>query len=145
MDGSDLDAAVVNVLLADSELSALLPDGVFVDEAPPGATRFVLVNVAPHPDRDSAVFDGDGRGFEGVTYAVHAVGVTSVITGPDIKAAAARIDAVLHNAILPVPGYPAPATMARTQRQRPPITVDDEDRALRWYVRGGEYELHAPH
>jgi hypothetical protein len=143
-DSNDLDAALVNYLAEDAALTALLPDGVWIDEAPPGAKRFVLVSVYPQRDDDSAVFDGNGRGFELVRYVVSAVGVTTVIDGPQIKDAAARIDALLHRHTLTVPGYPAGATVARTQRQRPPVTVDDDDRSIRWYVRGAEYELHAP-
>lgn len=143
-DGGDLDSAVVNHLNDDATLRALLPDGVWIDEAPPGAKRFVLITVAPGRDADSAVFGGDGRGFEIVTYLVSAVGVTTAISGPDIKAAAARIDALLHGTTLAVASYPPGVTLARTTRARPPLTVDDEDRSIRWYVRGGEYELFAP-
>lgn len=143
-DGSELDTAVVNRLSADATLQSLLPDGVFIDEAPPGAQRFVLVTVSPMPDEEGAVFDGEGRGFELVRYAVAAVGVTTAITGPQVKAAAARIDALLHGQTLTVPGYPPDVTVARLVRARPPIFVDPQDASIRWYARGGEYELFAP-
>jgi hypothetical protein len=143
-DGSELDAAVVNLLSADPTLQSLLPDGVFIDEARPGAQRFVLVTVSPVPDAECAVFDGDGRGFELVRYTVVAIGVTTVITGPQIKDAAARIDALLHGQSVTVPGYPPAVTLARLVRSRPPLYVDPQDASIRWYARGGEYELFAP-
>ena len=143
-DGSELDTAVVNRLSGDATLAALLPDGVWIDEAPPGAQRFVLVHVFPARDDEGAVFDGDGRGFEMVRYVVSAVGVTTAISGPQIKDAAARIDALLHRQMLTVPGYPPDVTLARTMRFRPPVAVDSGDGSIRWYVRGGEYELFAP-
>jgi len=138
-DGSNLDAAIVDLLTADSALAALMPDGVYIDEAPSGAQRFVIVSLtAPTVDTHTL----DGGGFEIVSYLVTANGVSSAIGGPQIKAAADRIDAVLHDAAPVVAGFPS-VSIARTGRVRPPIDVDADDRSLRWYRRGGVYELFA--
>jgi hypothetical protein len=48
-DSSEVDAALL-ARLADSELAALLPDGVWFDVAAPGATQFVLVAQLSHAD-----------------------------------------------------------------------------------------------
>lgn len=138
-DGSNLDAAVVELLTSDPELIALLPDGVFIDDAPPGAQRFAIVSLTA-PTVDSHTLDGGG--FEVVSYLVTANGVSSAIGGPQIKAAADRIDAVLHDAAPVVEGFPA-VSIARTGRVRPPLELDPDDRSIRWYRRGGTYELFA--
>jgi len=138
-DGSNLDAAVVELLKTDPELAALLPDGVYIDDAPPGAQRFAIVSLTG-PTVDNHTMDGGG--FEVVSYLVTANGVSSAIGGPQIKAAADRIDAILHDAAPVVDGFPA-VSIARTGRVRPPLELDPDDRSIRWYRRGGTYELFA--
>jgi hypothetical protein len=139
-DSGELDAALVGLLQGDAALTALQPDGVWLDDVPPGAQRFVMVAVLEATD--GATF-GAGRAFEVVRYRVTAVGHTAVVTGPEIRAAALRIDTLLQDAALTVGGYPAGVTIARLGRVRL-LEVDDEDRSLRWYHRGGVYELFAP-
>jgi len=63
-DSSAIDAAIVAALLADAALSALMPDGVFVDEASPGAQRFVIVSLLS--SLDVATFGG--RAIEDARY-----------------------------------------------------------------------------
>jgi hypothetical protein len=59
--------------------------------------------------------------------------------GGDIKSAAARIDTLLEQQTLTVAGY-APATMRRDSRVR--LTeVDDVDASIRWFHRGGRYQV----
>jgi hypothetical protein len=135
-DTSAIDAVLVGVLNGDATLQALAPDGVYMDEAPPNAQRFVIVALADA--LDSATYDA-GRAFEEKTYTVVAKMLST--TGGDIKGAAARIDAVLEDAALTVTGY----ADVRVRRERPirETDVDQTDPALRWYHRGGEYRVHA--
>jgi hypothetical protein len=57
-DSSDVDNALVAKLGADSTLLALMPNGVYWDEAPQGSTRFVIVSLVD--ERDTAMF-GSGH------------------------------------------------------------------------------------
>jgi hypothetical protein len=132
-DSSELDAALVAILQTDPTLQALLPDGVYMDEGPQGATRFGLVAVLVAVDE--AVFGG--RAYEDALYLVKAVMLSTA--GGDLKAATARIDALLDDQPLAAPGY-GYMTMHREQRVR--LTeVDERNPAIRWYHRGGHYRV----
>jgi hypothetical protein len=139
-DSSDLDVALAAYLQADATLIGLLPDGVHIDEAKTGSKRFVLISVVDAFDRPVFV----QRGFEVVRYLVKAVGLSTVITGPQMKSAAAQIDALLENLQLTVTGYPGPASLYRIRRIRE-LEVDEIDASIRWYHQGGHYLMHAPH
>ena len=132
-DSSDIDNALIAKLGADSTLLALCPNGVYWDEAPPGATRFVIVSLAE--EADEAVFGG--RAFEDALYSVEARMLSTA--GGDIKAAAARIDALLDEQTLTATGYTW-MTMHREGRIRQ-TEVDEVDPAIRWYRRGGNYRV----
>lgn len=139
-DSSDIDAALVAKLGADATLLSYCQNGVYVDEAPQGATRFVIVSLID--EVDEAVFGG--RAFEDALYLVEAR-MLSTASG-NIKAAAARIDALLEDQPLlfgspptPVPGY-VWMTMHRESRVRA-TEVDAVDPSIRWYRRGGHYRL----
>jgi len=132
-DSSDVDAALVAKLGADSALLALMPNGVYVDEAPPGMTRFVIVSLVD--EHDEAEFGR--RAIEDALYLVKAVALSTA--GANIRAAAARIDALLEDGALTVAGY-THMTMHRVERVR--VTeVDDLDATLRWQHRGGRYRV----
>ena len=133
-DSSDIDAALVVKLASDAALLALCPNGVYVDEAPSGATRFVIVSLVD--EADEAVFGG--RAIEDALYLVEAR-MLSTIAGANIKAAAARIDALLEDQPLTVAGYTGMAVF-RESRLRT-TEVDDQDSTLRWYRRGGHYRV----
>jgi hypothetical protein len=135
-DTSAIDAALVNVLYQDTTLKSLVPDGVYMDEAPPNAQRFVIVALADAVD--NATYDA-GRAFEEKTYTVVAKMLSTA--GGDIKGAAARIDVLLEDAALTVTGY----ADVRARRERPirETDVDTVDPSLRWFHRGGEYRVHA--
>jgi hypothetical protein len=133
-DGSDLDAAIVNLLWADATLKGLLPDGVYVDIAPPNTKQFAIVSVLDEHDED--VFEG--RVFEDTLYLIKAVESSSAPT-KNIKPAAARIDVLLARAILLVVGYGS-VTIGREQRLRQ-TEVDEVDKSIRWQHRGGQYRL----
>lgn len=133
-DSSDIDQAVVAKLAADVTLMALMPNLVYVDEAPPGSTKFVIVSLVTEFDEHQF----GGRAFEDATYLVKAVELKT--TGAaNIKAAAARIDVLLDNSTLTIPGYSL-MVMRRVERVRY-TEVDEQDEAIRWQHRGGRYQV----
>ena len=134
MDSSDIDSAVVAKLGSDATLLALCPNGVYVDEAPQGSTRFVIVSIVEATDE--GVFGG--RAIEDILYSVEAH-MLSTVAGANIKAAAARIDALLEDAVLAPAGYTFMACY-RESRVRG-TDVDDADSSIRWYRRGGHYRV----
>lgn len=132
-DSSDLDNALIAKLGADVTLLGYCPNGVFWDEAPPGSTRFVIVSMVDQHDEPQF----SGRAFEDALYLVKAV-MLSTASG-DVKAAAARIDALLDQQSLTATGYGV-SLMRREARVR--ITeVDDVDNSIRWFHRGGQYRV----
>jgi hypothetical protein len=135
MDSSDIDQAIIAKLGADATLLALTPNGVYWDEAPQGSTRFVIVSLIT--EFDEAVFD-TGRAIEDALYLVEAR-MLSTVPGANIKAAAARIDALLEDGVITVNGY-TQMVMHREERVR--LTeVDDIDSSIRWLRRGGRYRV----
>jgi len=139
-DSAAIDAAMVAYLRADATLTALLPDGVYLDQAPQDSERYALVRLVDAQDESTF----DGRAFEIVIYEVAAVGMSRAIDGGALADAAARIDTLLEGAQLAAAGYPAPATVARIGRLRGAFELEDEDRSVRWFRRGGVYEVFAP-
>lgn len=135
-DSSDIDNAVVAKLASDTTLLALMPDNVWFDEAPQNSKRFVKVTLIGSHDRRGL----EERLIEEVIYAVIAVGLSSL--NPNMKAAAARIDALLDDTTLTVPGY---STMAIHRFEDDPrirtTEVDEVDSSIRWYHRGGHYRV----
>lgn len=132
-DSGDVDAALSAKLLADATLAALMPDGVWFDAAKKGATKFVIISLINEDDEQMF----NGRAFEDALYLVKAVALET--TGANVKAAAARIDALLDGGTLTVAGY----SLMRMQRMnRVRITEVDETNAdIRWQHRGGHYAL----
>jgi len=134
-DSSDVDAVLVAKLQADVALTALMPDGVWVDEAPPGLKRYVHVSLID--EHDGVMFEG--RSDENALYLVEARALSTVVGPTTMKAAAARIDALLHLGTLLIPGYTL-QVMRRTERTRM-TDVDAADTSLRFYHRGGRYQV----
>jgi hypothetical protein len=132
-DSTVIDQAVVSKLSGDATLMALTPNGVFVDEGPPGMTRFVVVSLVVAFDEQRF----GGRAFEDATYLVKAVMLSTA--GGNIAAAAARIDALLDVASLTATGY-SPMVCQRVERIRM-TEVDEADSAIRWFHRGGRYQV----
>jgi hypothetical protein len=132
-DPSDVDAAICARLGNDAALLAIVPNGVWYAIAPPGSQKFVTVTRQFNEDVDQF---GD-RAWERFQYAVKAV--TLGTSGVDAKAAAARIDELLHDAVdLVVVGY---HTM-RCRRIAPIRFPEVEEQSdTQWQHRGGEYEL----
>lgn len=132
-DSSEIDAALVAALAGDGTLSALTTDGVWMDMAPNGKTKFVIVSLIIHEDMNSF----DGRALERATYLVKAV--EQNVSGAITKAAALRIDEVLQDQPLTITGYTHLVTR-RVERVRY-TEVDDVNADIRWQHRGGRYEI----
>ena len=132
-DSSAIDNALVAKLLGDAALMALMPDGVFIDEAGQDSRRFVIVSLVVA--FDEPMFGG--RAYEEATYLVKAVALST--SGGDVRAAAARIDALLDGGTLAAAGYTL-MHMRRSERIRS-TEVDEVDRSVRWQHRGGRYEV----
>lgn len=140
-DSSAIDAALVTKLQNDPQLLAAMPNGVYVDEAFPLATRLVIVSLSDELDTQGF----DGRAFESALYLVKAVAFyregqpDAATAATAVQTAAARIDALLERGTLTVPGY-ALMAMHREQRIRQ-TEVDDADPENRWFHRGGLYRV----
>jgi hypothetical protein len=135
-DSSDIDNAVSAKLGGDAELLGLCPNGVYIDLAPPNAERFVLLSMVQALDETTY----EGTAIESVVYAVKAVMKKSA--GGDVKAAAARIHALLHEQPLTVAGYTWMAMHRDEDDPRIRYTeVDDKDPSLIWQHRGGNYRV----
>lgn len=132
-DSSNIENALIALLGADATLLGLCPNGVYYDEAPAGSTRFVIVSLVD--EQDGQMFGA--RAFEDATYLVKAV-MLSTAAG-DIKSAAARIDTLLEQQPLTVTGYGV-SIMRRDSRVRS-TEVDDVDKSIRWFHRGGRYQV----
>jgi hypothetical protein len=133
-DSSDVDAALVTKLQSDGTLAALMPGGVYIDEAPPGLSQFVIVSLVD--EHDEPMFGA--RAFEDAIYLVKAVELSTVAT-KNSKAAAARIDTLLEGGALAPTGYSL-MTMRRESRVRY-TDVDELDPSIRWQHRGGHYQI----
>jgi hypothetical protein len=135
-----IETALIGVLAADAELSTLAPDGVYYDLAPPNAKRFVVVSLMVSFDVD--VFDG--RAQEDNLYTVKAVGLSTVMTVAQSKAAAFRIDELLHDQALTVEGYDAAVSFRDPNRARIRNTEQNaDDKSLFWLNGGGWYRVQA--
>jgi hypothetical protein len=137
-DTSDICAALIAKLGSDAQLLALCPNGVYRDEGYPGMTRFVIVSLMA--GEDIGVFGK--RAIEAGVYLVEAR-MLSTVAGANIKAAAARIDALLEDQPLTVAGY----TWMTLHREEPIgfTEVDAIDPSIRWFRRGGRYRLEMSH
>ena len=86
-DSSNIDAALLAVLAADATLAGLMPDGVWIDVAPPGSKQFVRISL--DDERDEAVFVA-GRAIEDALFLVEAVELSTVAVSHARAAAASR-------------------------------------------------------
>lgn len=134
-DSSNIDSALIALLLNDAQLMAICTDGVWMDEAAQGAQKFVIVSLADEFDDQ----DTSGRAAENPLYLVKAVALST--SGADVKTAAARIDALLQMQTMTAAGYTVTG-MFRESRVR--LTeVDSVDPSIRWQHRGGHYRIFA--
>lgn len=155
-DSSEIDNALTAKLLADTgpgSLMALMPDGVFTDEAGASivdgqqAKRFLLVSLVDA--HDEPVFGR--RAFEACVFEITAVALSKIagvaLPATTMKLAAARLDLLLDPqpplppATLTIPGY---GLMLLRRDERIRFTeVDAADSSIRWFHRGGRYQLWA--
>ena|ERR1700741_1349485 len=131
-DPSAIDNALVTKLASDTALLALMPNGVAWDEAPANSTKFVIVSLLSALDEPKL----GGRAREENVYLVKAV---SRDPNANMQGAAKRIDELLEGQPLTIVGYSL-MVLRRVERVRF-TEVDEVDRAIRWYHRGGHYEL----
>jgi len=138
-DSSAVDTAVITHLASDATLATLLPGGVHFGLAPQGKTAFALVTLDESGEIPVfAEVPAQRRAIEVLTYAVQAVVQTSA-TAPATDAAA-RIDALLQDQPLTVPGYGWLSTV-RVERIRDPGELDPSDKSIRWQHHGGRYRV----
>lgn len=137
--------ALIAFLLADAELMALTPDGVFKSVAGRSmatggnAERFVIVSLVT--STNTRVFNR--RGFQEALYLVEARMLSTA--GGQVNDAAARIDDLLDPqppappVTLTIPGY---GLMACYQDEAvEAVEFDDLDPSIRWDRAGGRYGL----
>jgi hypothetical protein len=134
-DSSDIDNALIGYLAGDAALRAQLPDGVYQDEAVPGAKQYALVTVVDAVDYD--VFDGEG--FESVLYQITAVLLQGA--AGNIKAAAARLHELLQEQTFPIPGFTLMACYRENRVRGTEVDTNDPD--IRYFHRGGRYRVQA--
>jgi len=132
-DGAAVESALIAQLSGDAALHALMPDGVFIDLAPSGRTRFVIVSLEIHHDN----YQFRSAAFEEATYLVKAVERS---TSPsNANDAAARIHELLEDVALTIDGY---THMVTERLERVVYTdVDPENQDTRWQHRGGRYAV----
>ena len=135
---ANIDKAIISVLQADSTLASLMPDGVYLNVAAPGKTRFVLVGV--FESTDVGIFGQCG--YEDVLYYVKANGLSRTTTLANTKAAAQRIAELLDGVTLTAPDY-ASISSAREQREPWDTVPDPVDPSLTWFHYGGYYRVMA--
>ena len=135
-DASALDSAILAVLSADPILAALMPDGVFWDVAPQGATAFVIVGLQ---DFVSALMLGGVDGTEKTAYLVKATSRTT--GGTTMRDAAARIHDLLHLQPLALEGTGYELMIMHRVRRVRYTEPDPTDSAERWQHRGGVYDV----
>jgi|SRR5580765_1354378 len=127
--------SLIGVLLADPQLAALMPDGVYYDVARAGAKRFVIVSFVDGVD----IATYDGRAIESALYLVKAVALAS--TGGNVEAAAERIDALLEDQFWTIaPGLEL-MTCFRSGNVLRTTEPDSTNPELYWNHRGGRYRL----
>jgi len=139
-ESSAIENAMIRVLRNDAELAALMPDGVWYEQAPPGSQRFVIVSLVDSIDVPTFTSGaGTRRAYEDVLYLVKAVALSS--SGTAVNDAAARIDVLLEDAVYPIAGFGL-MTSHRVNR-RHWTERDDLDPDILWQQAGGQYRVQA--
>ena len=142
-DSAAIDNAIIAKLGADATLLSYCPNGIYMDEAPQGMTRFVIVSLVE--ESDEPVFGS--RAFEDALYLIEARLVSSTANANgNCKLAAARIDVLLDDQQLLIGSPPMPVAgytwMAMHRESRIRLTeVDEIDPSIRWFRRGGHYRV----
>jgi hypothetical protein len=129
---NDVIVAVMDAL-NDETLGNLMPGGVFFGLAPAGASQFVIVALEAHEDS----YQFGGPSFERFVLRVTAQEKAAADLNSD--AAAVRIHELLQDVPLTITDYTH--TLTRRLSFVRDLELDDVDRANRWQVRGGRYEV----
>jgi hypothetical protein len=129
-----IEEAVITALRADSTLDTLAPGGVWQDIAPPNCGEpFVIVTLQAHSETYEQT---ETTAFETGHVLVKAVG--QYTTRAAVKAAAARIYAILQHATITISGGYA---MDCSREER--IAYVEPDGPMRWQHAGGIYQVMA--
>jgi hypothetical protein len=137
-DSWEIEESLLAMLQNDTTLKALAPDGVWIDLAAAGAKRFVIVSLIDPTDRGKF----GGRAIEDNRYLVKAVGLSTVMSGSQIRQAAYRIDQLIHDQVMTIDGYTF-MDMARDENESR-IRVrraDERDPGLTWLEGGAWYRI----
>jgi hypothetical protein len=138
-------SALINFLLADAALRALVPDGVFKDLPGPSmahggnATRFVVVSYIGGPP----VTTFGGRSHTDTLYLVEAQMLSTA--GGNVNAAAERLDDLLDPqppappCALTVPGFGVMAVVIEEPTEA--TERDAADSSIVWTRAGGRYHV----
>ncbi len=140
-DSSLIINALITKLSSDTTLLAMMPNGVYEDQAPAEMTRFVIVSQIL--SQDTGVFQH--RAFEDALVLIEAR--AKVGSGSDVQAAAAYIDALLDP---PAGSSPATATLDVAGYRLMEITreefirareYDEQNLSIVWRRCGGRYRV----
>jgi hypothetical protein len=135
-DSYDIDRALVALLRGDATLNGLLPDGIYLYSADAGVERFAIVSIVTAFDTPQF----GRRAWEDIVYLVEALVLRTTSDSNTVaNQAAARIDAVLDDQPLSVPGY-GYMTMHRALRH-PEDETDEKNPAIKFYRRAGHYRV----
>jgi len=125
--------AILNVLQGDGALAVLLPDGAWFAEAPPGSTRFVIVQLVSA----ASVPMFGGVAFKDCVYLVEARSLDSA--GADVNNAYARIVDLFTDTPLMIDGYGT--ALIQFEEDIEMVEVDSVDPSIRWSRCGGHLHV----
>jgi hypothetical protein len=125
--------AILQILQQDAPLRALMPDGAWFAEAPPGATRFVVLSLVS--SMDTPIFGGPA--YKESVYLVEARALMT--SGADVESAFARITTLLTDAVLTIPDYGA--MLVQFEEELEMVEVDQIDPSIRWNRCGGHLHV----
>jgi hypothetical protein len=125
--------AILQILQQDAPLRALMPDGAWFAEAPPGATRFVILSLVS--SMDTPIFGGPA--YKESVYLVEARALMT--SGADVESAFARITTLLTDAQLTITDYGA--MLVQFEEELEMVEVDQIDPSIRWNRCGGHLHV----
>jgi hypothetical protein len=125
--------AVLQILQQDTALRVLMPDGAWFAEAPPGATRFVVLSLVS--SMDTPIFGGPA--YKESVYLVEARALMT--SGADVESAFARITTLLTDAQLTITDYGA--MLVQFEEELEMVEVDQIDPSIRWNRCGGHLHV----
>lgn len=136
-DSGEIDNALVARLSGDATLMALVPDGIYFDDAPQGKRNFALCALVEALTPATMGDPQARRSREDCEYIVKVVMLNG--SNANARQAAARIDQLLEDAPLTINGFTC-LSVHRVRRIRD-TEVDSVDATIRWQHRGGFYRI----